>query len=200
MGLLQGLKTLFVGAKDTTQPNPPLAQDQNNQPSLKQKATPVFEETVPSPDEQKTPKCGILYTITSDIGGTIYSADGTLNRDLVNFLCDAAEDGHDVMLVSGAHLDSAQAIFAAACHEIGRQVPGNISVHSKYDIQGMEADIAFDNEDFNYLDNKKAFLFTVMVDLFGTPDVPIEEIRKTLCLPANDQAATAKPSLQTRQP
>lgn len=189
MGVLERLRALFSNVAH-----------ENDQPSPVQ--TPVEPEKIPTtlPIEQNPPSCIHRYTITSDIGGTIETAELNFNLDLVNFLCDAAEDSNIVILVTGGSLDLGWNIFKAACAEAGRAIPETITIQNKSDFANMEADIAFDDENFDYLKNQCARLYSVTINLFGDPDIPFEEIRKILDLPSQKPTKTQELTLQDRQP
>jgi hypothetical protein len=131
------------------------------------------------------PTCGTRYVFCSDINGTI-ELGGRPTVDLLNLLLDAAEDGHEVFFATHGLEQNNLRKLQGFCHEIGRSLPDDVPVLSKFDVpvlySGRVIDVAFDNEDFNYLPNRTAGL-QVTVSAYSGPDLPYDYIREKFQIP-----------------
>lgn len=132
--------------------------------------------------------------ITSDVGGTIVKPDLQYNWQLLTYLFDAAENGHEVIVCTIGNLQSVEDVLTMAEMKLNRDCPPNLSVMSKWDMKGrdIEADIAFDDQDFTYLP-KPPGVYGVIMAMDGTPSTPWAKLRALAGLP-EAAAPSAKPA------
>lgn len=192
---LKSLLTRFVNAiagESTPQPA-----NQPEKTAAPQAQTVPFNDVAPAatpvPQAVK-PSSGLALslTITSDVGGTISMPSLKYNLTLLNYLFDAAEKGHEVIICTMGNLESVEDIIMMAERVLKRACPSSIRLMNKWQLKAEEIvpDIAFDDEDFRYLSEPPS-IHGVLMDVEGTPSVPWAKLRRLAGLPDNEAAAPA---------
>lgn len=148
----------------------------------------------------KTPQPAIQYTIVSDYGGTIALGNGKPNLPLVHFLLDAAEKGHEVIIATHGHVEPLRDSLEIACIRTKRSLPENIKYVHKFDIGKLDVDIAFDNEEFSHLKDGAASISNVMIDIYGSPSVPYDKLRRMTGTQDSPYAAIIDNGLKPKAP